>query len=285
MHHKKLILFSIIAGLFTLISLLHFYGVSILSSSGMQTAQSVITPDKSNSTLPIANKKKASEQNTSPTSKSPTDWTISSDSLDPPKLIKDFPWHKNIKATYFEGGTKASKNDAGITNTSSAWILYWTVALGGKDTYSSIKDRNPNNPYNPVNFDLKRNPFYAALPADPFTKEAESYFSYWGDNTKNSLGNFVGRWIEITRENNGKSYKCYAQWEDVGPGATDKDFRQYSYVFDSAIVKNTYNGVGIDVSPACAITIGLTPEEGTVNVDWRFVSDPPKGPWSVIVNK
>ena len=83
------------------------------------------------------------------------------------------------------------------------------------------------------------------------------------------------RWIEITHA--GKT--CYAQWEDVGPFATD----DAAYVFGDAAPKNAANDhAGLDLSPACTDNLGL---KGMDPVDWRFVeeADVPEGPWKKTV--
>lgn len=213
-----------------------------------------------------------------------TDWRIRADSLGGAGAKAFYNVHNDVMATYFEGGTPAGPGDAGISNQSSAWITDWTGALGGADKYQDITDRNASNPYQPKSFTLKRNAFYAALPADPELAGASAYYNFWQDGTHNPLGQFVGRWIEVTRSQAGVSYRCYAQWEDVGPGAIESDFMQFSYVFGSASVSNSYNGAGLDVSPACAIALGITPELGESKVSWRFVDTPPTGPWSLKVN-
>lgn len=210
-------------------------------------------------------------------------WQVATNTVQPALVTKDYPLHKGIKATYFEAGTPAGDGDAGITNVASAWIENWTAAFGGQDRWQKAGDRNATNPYLPAKFTPKENPFYVALPADPDTKEAQAYATYWGDATKKSpKGLFKDQWVEVSTDS---GRVCYAQWEDVGPGAKQSDFTQYSYVFGTAAPKNSYNGVGIDVSPACAIALGLTIDKGMMNVNWRFVDMPPTGPWLDIVTQ
>ncbi len=213
-----------------------------------------------------------------------TEWRIRSDSLGQASSNQAYPSHPGILATYFEAGAPAGPGDAGITNQASAWIGNWYGAMGGADMYQSLADRNPQNLYQPRSFNLKRNPFYFALPADPEEPEAAAYFGYWKDGAHHPLGQFAERWIEVTRYEGGTGYRCYAQWEDVGPGAVQADFKQYNYVFGTGPVVNSYNGVGLDVSPACAIALGITPELGVSNVTWKFVNSPPAGPWLDRVN-
>ncbi len=210
-------------------------------------------------------------------------WKIKAEDLKEPKISQDYPLHKDILATYFEAGTPPGQGDAGITNRDSAWIQNWPAAYGGQDRYGKLSDRNPDNPYKPAGFEPRQNPFYVALPADFDLREATPYKTYWGEATvRHPLGAFYNQWVEV-RTHDG--YICYAQWKDVGPGAIEADFMQYDYVFGTAKPNNSYNGVGIDVSPACAIALGLSIEQGMMPVSWRFVDYPPPGPWLNTVTK
>jgi hypothetical protein len=80
-----------------------------------------------------------------------------------------------------------------------------------------------------------------------------------------------GKWVLIHH----RGRICYAQWEDVGPFATD----HWQYLFGNETPRpNRNQAAGIDVSPAVRDCLELRSGQ---NVEWRFVDDHqvPNGPW------
>lgn len=207
------------------------------------------------------------------------------------EVESEYPWHRDIVATVFWVGEGATVDNDFITNAESAWVTDWAGEFGGID---DPDNRNPDNPNYPAGFIPKQNPFYFALPAAeydengliPGAREA----SPWGDESPSNGSLFKNRWVEVVRRlPDGKDYRCYAQWEDVGPAGQDGSVQQYDYVFGTGEVDNTFGlGAGIDLSPACAINLGMDKNVSNQSgvVDWRFIDleDVPDGPWKEIVS-
>jgi len=203
----------------------------------------------------------------------------SEDTISDPKTIplvpSNYPIHNNIMTTVFWVGEAADSSNAYIANDASAWDGKWKEHYGGTD------DPNNRNGYYPQSFTPKQNPFYFALPYNDVDTTGLRKLNaltvvYWGSE-KNWVQNeslCKNRWIKIIKGN----LIAYAQWEDVGPFETD-DSR---YVFGSEQPKNTFNGTGLDVSPAVRDYLGLT---GFDKVSWQFIEfvDVPDGPWKNII--
>ncbi len=130
----------------------------------------------------------------------------------------------------------------------------------------------------PLNFLPRQNPFYVALPYndvdDHHTRPEAAQVIPWFRSSFVRDGQSVckGRWVAIRHGNR----VCYAQWEDVGPFATD----HWQYVFGNERPRpNRNHDAGLDVSPAVRDYLGL----GGLDVcDWKFVDFflIPSGPWA-----
>ncbi|HZC36538.1 MAG TPA: hypothetical protein VE242_13035, partial [Chthoniobacterales bacterium] len=182
-------------------------------------------------------------------------------------------WKVNITTTVFWVGEQATANNP-VPNDKSAWDGGWRSSYGGYD--------NPNPGarvnYIPVNFLPRQNPFYVALPYNDVdnhhTKREAAQVIPWFQSAFVRDGQSVckGRWIAIRHG----SRICYAQWEDVGPFATD----HWQYVFGNERPRSNRNrDAGLDVSPAVRDYLGLS---GLDVCDWKFVDFPsvPSGPWA-----
>lgn len=166
----------------------------------------------------------------------------------------------------------------------------WVGAFGGVD---DPENRDPQNPFFPEGFTPLENPFYFALPAMEFDEfgliDGAREQSPWGsEELASGQSLFKNRWVEVVRRTGEQERRCYAQWEDVGPAGQDGDLQQYGYVFGNGKVENTFGvGAGIDVSPACAIALGMDKEVSHQSglVDWRFVDEEevPQGPWKQVI--
>lgn len=187
----------------------------------------------------------------------------------------DYPWHRQITATVFWVGEKASGENGYIANKKSCWDERWQQHYGGVDA------PNHRHGYRPAAFTPKENPFYCALPYSDFDDNGRKANAVrvipWAATRKwrDQDSMCKNRWVAITRH--GKS--AFAQWEDAGPFASD-DTR---YVFGHALPRSKHNHhAGLDVSPAVSDYLGLT---GDDKVDWHFVedSDVPPGPWQQII--
>jgi hypothetical protein len=183
-------------------------------------------------------------------------------------------WKTNITTTVFWVGEKAAENNP-VPNDKSAWDGGWFFSYGGYD------NPNPGARVNfiPANFLPRQNPFYVALPyndvEDHHTRSEAARVIPWFKNAFVRDGQSVckGRWVAIRHGNR----VCYAQWEDVGPFATD----HWQYVFGNERPRpNRNRDAGLDVSPAVRDFLGL----GGMDVcDWKFVTfrTVPSGPWAI----
>ena len=183
-----------------------------------------------------------------------------------------YPLHEDIKVTYFYVGEKASANNDYIPNEESSWDNIWLWDFGGVD---KLEDRNKTYSYFPSFYPLE-NPFYFALPyndlgEDGKPKETQKQIPWYQPTNTTILKN---RWIKIIKGDK----VAYAQWEDCGP----YEYDDFEYVFGDASPKNSFNGAGLDVSPAVKMYLGLRDSD---RVSWQFVDekDVPNGPWKDIV--
>jgi hypothetical protein len=185
------------------------------------------------------------------------------------------PLHKNISATVFWVGEKASDDNKEISNKSSAWDDYWRDHYGGTD------DPDKRKGFYPAKFTPKENPFYFALPYNDFdingNRRGNSENIYWANEKKwdDNESMVKNRWIKIIHENK----TCYGQWEDVGP-FKENDFE---YVFGNNDPKSRTNrSAGLDISPALKDCLGLKDLD---KVAWQFVDfeNVPDGPWKKII--
>jgi len=183
------------------------------------------------------------------------------------ELNSTYPLHKNIYATMFWVGEKATDANDYIPNEASAWDKDWLEHFGGID-----------NPYSregfyPKSFKPNENPFYFALPFNDFDesgKKEDLSFVPWYSTSETSV--LKNKWIKISHKGN----VCFGQWEDVGP------FEQndYQYVFFGQIPKN--ERAGIDLSPALRTCLKMATNDF---VDWQFIDEVnvPQGPWKETV--
>lgn len=204
--------------------------------------------------------------------------------------VSKYPWHSQIVATVFWVGERPSSANDFITNKTFAWTADIVASFGGVDSPNS---RNPDIPYYPDGFTPLQNPFYVALPAQEFDQRgliasARPASPWTNSSTPGSF--FKNRWVEVVSSHkSGQEFRCFGQWEDVGPGGREDSLMQYDYVFGTARPDNSLRlGAGIDISPACAIALGmdidnLVHESGIVS--WRFTDpeDVPPGPWKNII--
>jgi hypothetical protein len=182
-------------------------------------------------------------------------------------------WKLNITTTVFWVGEKATVNNP-VSNDKSAWDVGWFSRYGGYD------DPNPGARMNfiPLRFPPRQNPFYIALPYNDVqnhhTRAEAAAVIPWFKSSFTRDGESVckGRWVAVRHGNR----VCYAQWEDVGPFATE-DWR---YVFGNERPRaNRNRDAGLDVSPAVRDYLGL---RGLDTCDWKFVDFcyVPPGPWT-----
>lgn len=181
------------------------------------------------------------------------------------------PWRRNIRATIFWVGEKATPRNP-TPNDASSWDPQWQQNFGGVDT------PDKRDGYLPADFVPRQTPFYIALPYNdlvaggghqPEASEVIPWF--WKLHTSPTKSVCHGRWLAIHREGR----ICYAMWRDSGPFYTD----DWEYVFRNARPKKNPNGnAGIDVSPAVRDYLKM---EGNDLLDWKFVEDfaVPDGPW------
>jgi hypothetical protein len=196
-----------------------------------------------------------------------------------PTRHSPYPWKKNITATVFWIGEKATARNP-TPNSKSSWDQAWKENFGGFDDPDPARRiaSHTRSEFRPRAFEPKLNPFYVALPYNDVArgsrhKPEAARVIPWFAREDPEPGRTVlkGRWLQIYHEGR----MCYAQWEDCGPWATD-DWR---YVFGSQPPKNRRNGgAGIDISPAVRDYLGLKSGE---TCHWRFVEDAhvPHGPW------
>lgn len=182
--------------------------------------------------------------------------------------------HKDIIATVFWVGEKASKDNDFIGNDKSAWDSNWVKSFGGIDT------PNKRNGFYPRNFEPNENPFYIALPFSDYNKKGKKAnwdkISWYDKELASRSGSLLkNRWIKIIYKGN----SCFAQWENVGPYETD----DWEYVFGEAEPKNQFGQkAGIDISPAVRDCLQAG---GVSKVDWYFIDEEevPNGPWKEII--
>ncbi len=182
------------------------------------------------------------------------------------------PWREHVVATVFWVGEKACPANP-VANYASAWDPAWFRTYGGTDEPS---DRVGSFP---AAFLPHRNPFYVALPFNdqcgaPNRPPLETLIPWAKEGLPRpgAASLCQGTWVAVR---NAARQVCYAQWEDVGPFATD----HWQYVFGTERPRpNRNGGAGIDLSPAVRDRLGLG---GLDVVDWRFVRkrDVPPGPW------
>ena len=194
-------------------------------------------------------------------------------SFDNSPLAGGTDWKLNITTTVFWIGEKATINNP-VSNEESAWDVSWLSRYGGYD------DPNPGARMNyiPLRFPPRQNPFYIALPYNDIqnhhTRTEAAGVIPWFKNSFIRDGQSVckGRWVAVRHGNR----VCYAQWEDVGPFATD----HWKYVFGNERPRTNRNhDAGLDVSPAVRDYLGL---RGLDACDWKFVDfrRVPSGPWT-----
>ena len=199
--------------------------------------------------------------------------TNSVDTFSGPAAISLSGWKSNITTTVFWIGEKATVNNP-VSNDKSAWDIDWVSRYGGYD--------NPNpgarTNFVPRRFQPGLNPFYIALPYNDVqnhhTRPEAATVIPWFKNSFVRDGQSVckGRWIAVRHGNR----VCYAQWEDVGPFASE----HWKYVFGNERPSpNPNRDAGLDVSPAVRDYLGL---QGLDTCDWKFVDSHqiPPGPWT-----
>ena len=180
-------------------------------------------------------------------------------------------WKRDVVATVFWVGEQPSEHNP-VANTASAWDVNWQENFGGCD-HPTERDG-----WLPRGFVPGLNPFYVALPYNDLARggghrpeAAEVIPWFWRDYRGEGISVCKGRWIAV----HCRGQVCYAQWEDVGPFATD----HWQYVFgDEAPRPNRNHDAGIDLSPAVRDFLGLRSGE---RVQWRFIDarQVPPGPW------
>jgi len=196
--------------------------------------------------------------------------TASASPIPTPIWSEQYPVHKNIYATLFWVGEKASGANDYIPNEASAWNSLWLENFGGID--------NPytREGYFPKGFTPKENPFYFALPYNDFSnsgrKASAAFIPWYYSDVSDTVSLLKNRWIKIKHKNE----ICYAQWEDVGPFEED----DYDYVFLNKKPKN--ERAGIDLSPSLKHCLKMATNG---NVDWQFIDEVqvPDGPWKEII--
>lgn len=179
------------------------------------------------------------------------------------------------------------------------------IAAGKCDDDNSIGSlRTPENGYWPAGLpQIYENPFYLDLPYDDYNQsgggETTGYSrrcqdipwandpGYAGKCTDRNFSYMKNRWVKTTA--NGKV--CYGQIEDAGPadsGNGNGNYADYQYVFgadDRRPFNKSYNGAGMDISPALGACLGAPFNTDTFKLGWQFVDDidVPDGPWKRIV--
>ena len=241
--------------------------LSIQTSSGQQQIDSAALLNKFKQWREVEVRKVSPKLSLTPSTNKSVGSSYSSSS------ISRTDWKLNITTTVFWIGEKATINNP-VSNDKSAWDVAWCSRYGGYD------DPNPGARVNfiPLRFLPRQNPFYIALPYNDVQNhhtrpEAAGVIPLF----KNSFirdGQSVckGRWVAIRHGNR----VCYAQWEDVGPFASE----DWKYVFGNERPRTNRNqDAGLDVSPAVRDYLGL---QGLDTCDWKFVDFRyvPPGPWT-----
>ncbi len=183
--------------------------------------------------------------------------------------------HEDITATVYWIGEGETADSGYIANKESAWSGNAIQDFGGVD---SPKGRD---------FTPKHNPYYVALPAAEFDENGIQPGAYesspWKDEattTKPGESMFKGRWVKIQSKDTDAT--VYAQWQDVGPCASEQPecVTDYNYVFGTQKPINTFGqNAGIDVSPSVAEALGNM-KDGSATVTWEFTDRVPNGPWT-----
>lgn len=189
------------------------------------------------------------------------------------KHLRFYPIHHNIQASMFYVGEAASADNGYIANNDSAWDGTWVEGYGG------IDDPHRRDGWLPAAFTPRENPFYVALPYNDFSDAGErkpsAKYIYWADVAASGHSLVKNRWVEVCSQGT----CAYGQWEDAGPFGED----DVAYVFGTARPANTRGlRAGIDVSPAIDHYLQL---QGAGIVSWRFIEEPPSGPWRAIITK
>lgn len=180
--------------------------------------------------------------------------------------VGKYPLHRDIRATMFWVGEKASDANDYIPNKSSAWDINWMENFGGIDTPYSRKG------YHPEDFIPNENPFYIALPYNDFDdsgrKENAKNIPWYFEGAGEKYSFVKNRWVRLLYKGN----VCYGQWEDVGPFEED----DFAYVFEGQPPKE--KRAGIDLSPALTTCLKMATND---NIHWQFVEEEqvPHGPW------
>jgi hypothetical protein len=169
--------------------------------------------------------------------------------LHPHPATRSYPWKSNIVTTVFW---------IGEGSTASGWNPHWVHDNGGADEQYEMSG------YASGKHASTLNPFYVALPFNDLTHPelADGWVpkSWFKPLRYNGLSACKDRWIEIK---NRAGRVCFAQWEDVGPIASD----DAAYVFGS---NPPSAGRGLNISPAVAKYLGI---DATGLTSWRFVDD------------
>lgn len=217
---------------------------------------------------------------------------------EPSELPRTYPWHTDIVAATFWVGEILDPDAWDGSQRISAYDSDWIGSYGGCDGVwvdgeCETEPRHPENDYWPSETEPQMNPFYLDLPYDDVNNDRG--FAWrgevipWADDPDyaeqvrdRSVSLMKTRWVEIRHEDR----TCFGQIADAGPGEYD----DAGYVFgidDARPASKTFNGAGMDVSPAlnaCLDLAGLNRLES--RVDWRFVEadQVPDGPWSRLVD-
>ncbi len=164
----------------------------------------------------------------------------------------------------------------------------------------------PQNDYRAVGGPISiENPFYLDLPYNDYGTNGEGGYitgsatrcqdipwandpGYIGKCTA-EFSYMKNRWVQVKGPS---GTLCYGQIQDAGPadiGNGNPNYADRTYVFgvnDTRPFNKSYNGAGMDVSPALGACVGGKFNQD-VTVDWRFVDDVdvPDGPWKRIVTK
>jgi hypothetical protein len=230
---------------------------------------------------------------------------------------RTYPWHTNIVATTFWVGelfnSSVSDGSQVCSTYDSKWAYHWSGLSTGKVPKSAsgcagspsggcdgiagskgkcaTEARKASNGYFPSKATPKENPFYLDLPYDDIndsrafkTRCTDIPWAAGSSRCKDANFSYMkNRWVHIV----GPSGRdCYGQIEDAGPSHGSL-YHDAAYVFGSGDVKpaqKQFNRAGMDVSPALNGCLGFRELDGdTDHVKWRFVDDPPAGPWTKVV--
>lgn len=232
----------------------------------------------------------------------------------PPAQGRVYPVHTGIVSTTFWVGerfTDAADGSQVCSTYDSQWAYHWSGVksgtlggntdckgspTGGCDGVPGVNkcdtEARKAPDFWPTSSAVtpKENPFYLDLPYDdinnpdafadrckvvPWANDA----GYAGHCTDTGFSYMKNRWVKITA--NGQT--CYGQIEDAGPGT----YHDVAYVFGATNAKpanREYNSAGLDVSPAMTGCLKFPELDGENNlVSWRFVDQPPAGPWTKVV--